>query len=156
MLKQTLKTDLNAAMKEKNSTKVGTLRLLLSAIQYFEIQKERDYQANDQEVLTLVEKEVKKRRESIDLYTQGNRPELAEKEAKELEILQSYLPKQMSEDEMRKLVTQAVAQSGAQSPQDIGKVMGILMPQVKGKADGGLVSKIVREELNASLRGSVS
>ncbi|MBI4137490.1 GatB/YqeY domain-containing protein [Candidatus Roizmanbacteria bacterium] len=150
MLKQQLQSDLNAAMKEKNLTKVGTLRLLLSAIQYFEIQKERDYQATDEEITNLIQKEVKKRNEAIELYKKGNRPELAEQEEKELTVLKTYLPEQMGEEEIRKLVKEAITQSSATSPQEMGKVMGILMPKVKGKADGNVVNRIVME----SLRGA--
>lgn len=148
MLSQTIRDQLNESMKEKNEVKTSTLRMLISTIKYFEIAKGRDYQATDQDVLDTIQKEVKKRRESIDMYTRGNRPELAEKEQQELDILAAYLPKQMGEDEIRTLVKDAISKTGATSIQDIGKVMGALMPQTKGKADGSLVGKIVREELS--------
>ena len=136
-------------MREKDSTKVGTIRLLLSAIQYFEIQKQRDYQASDEEIVSLIKKEVKKRKESIALYKQGKRDDLVEKETKELAILQAYLPEQMSEDEVRKIVEQTISETGASSIADMGKVMGILMPKVKGKADGSLVSNLVKQALTS-------
>lgn len=148
MLKDTLKTDLNAAMKEKDLTKVSTLRLLLSAIQYFEIQKERDYQASDNEILSLIQKEVKKRRESIDMYTQGNRIDLAEKESKELDVLTAYLPAQLGADDIRMIVQQTIKDTGASSLQEMGKVMAAVMPKLKDKADGSTINKIVKEELS--------
>lgn len=135
------------SMRDKNEVKTSTLRMLISAIKYFEIAKGRDYKATEQDVIDLIQKEVKKRRESIDMYKTGNRPELAEKEQKELEVLDAYLPKQMTEDEIRVLVKDAITKTDATSIQDIGKVMGTLMPKTKGKADGSLVGKIVREEL---------
>lgn len=147
MLSQTIRNNLDDAARAKDGLKVSTLRMLLSAVKYFEIAKGRDYQATDEDVIATIQKEVKKRRESIEMYQKGNRPELAEKETKEMEILMAYLPKQMGEDEVRKLVDDAIKKSGASTVADIGKVMGILMPQVKGKVDGSLVGKIVREEL---------
>jgi hypothetical protein len=98
-------------------------------------------------VLDVIAKEVKKRREAIEMYQKGNRPELAEKETIEMGVLQSYLPKQMSEDEIKALVVDAIAKTGAKTKQDMGKVMGVLMPQVKGKADGSLVGRIVNSLL---------
>ena len=147
MLKQQLRSDLNNAMKEKNSTKVGTIRLLLSSIQYFEIQKERDYQATDEEIMNLIQKEVKKRRESIEMYEKGNRDDLVKKETEELDILTGYLPKQMDEEEIKSIVQQAIQKTNASSMADMGKVMGEVMAKLKGKADGSVVNRIVREEL---------
>ncbi|KKR70224.1 MAG: hypothetical protein UU14_C0054G0005 [Candidatus Roizmanbacteria bacterium GW2011_GWB1_40_7] len=148
MLKQQLRSDLNNAMREKDSTKVGTIRLLLSAIQYFEIQKQRDYQASDEEIVSLIKKEVKKRKESIALYKQGKRDDLVEKETKELAILQAYLPEQMSEDEVRKVVTETIQETNASSMADMGRVMASVMSKLKGKVDGSVVNKVVREELS--------
>jgi len=135
-------------MREKDSTKVGTIRLLLSAIQYFEIQKQRDYQASDEEIVSLIKKEVKKRKESIALYKQGKRDDLVEKETKELAILQAYLPEQMSEDEVRKVVTETIQETNASSMADMGRVMASVMSKLKGKVDGSVVNKVVREELS--------
>jgi len=100
--------------------------------------------------MEVIAREAKKRKESITMFQQGNRPELANKETKELEILQTYLPAQMNEEEINTLVKEAISQTGASSIQDMGKVMGALMPKVKGKADGGVVSKMVKEELSVS------
>jgi uncharacterized protein len=148
MLKQKLQEDLKQSMLAKDELRTSTLRMLLSAINYFEIQKGgAGYEVNDEEVLDVVTKEVKKRNEAIEMYKTGNRQDLVDKETKEAEILKSYLPEQMNEDEIRKIVEETIAQTGATSMQEMGKVMGALMPKVKGKADASLVSSIVREKL---------
>lgn len=150
MTKQDLQNELKAAMLAKDEAKKSTLRMLISAIGYYEIQKGgAGYEATDEDIMTVIQKEAKQRKDAITQYNDGGRPELAEKEEKELKLLQSYLPAQMSEEEIRTFVKEAIATTGASSAQDIGKVMGALMPKVKGKADGGLVNKIVREELNS-------
>ena len=97
--------------------------------------------------MSVVQKEAKQRRDSIEEFTKAGRQELADKEQKELEILQKYLPEQLSEEEIKKLVDEAISQTGASNISDMGKVMGALMPKIKGKADGSLVSKIVKESL---------
>jgi uncharacterized protein len=148
MLKQQLRDELKNSMLAKDTEKTSVLRLLLSALNYYEIQKGgADYEATDEDVLTVIQKEVKQRKDSIEQFTNAKRQDLADKETKEMEILQKYLPAQMSEEEITKLVREAVTQTGAASMAEIGKVMGNLMPKVKGKADGGLVNKIVREAL---------
>lgn len=148
MTKQDIQNDLKESMLAKDELKTSVLRMLVSAIGYFEIEKGAGYQATEEDVATVVGREIKKRKESIEMYKQGGRQELADKEQKELEILQAFLPEQMGEDEVRNLVNQAISQTGASSMQDMGKVMGVLMPQVKGRADGSLVSNIVKEELS--------
>jgi uncharacterized protein YqeY len=100
-------------------------------------------------VLAIIGREAKKRRESIETYTANDRPELAAAEQAELDVLSTYLPAQMDEEEIRAVVTQTVAEVGAEGPGDLGKVMGALMPKVKGKADGKQVNTIVRETLGA-------
>ena len=97
--------------------------------------------------MSVVQKEAKQRRDSIEEFTKAGRQELADKEQKELEILQKYLPEQLSEEEIKKLVDEAISQTGASNISDMGNVMGALMPKTKGKADGSLVSKIVKESL---------
>ncbi len=147
-LKQKIQDDLKAAMIAKAELTLSVIRMLKSAIQYYEIQKGgAGYEATDEDVLTILSREIKARKESIDLYEKGDRKELADKEKRELEILNTYLPTQMSDDEVRELVKKAVIESGAKTIQEMGKVMTILMPQVKGKADGTLVSNLVREAL---------
>jgi len=148
MLKQQLKDELKESMLSRDTEKTSVLRMLLSAIGYFEIQKGgAGYEATDGDVLTVIQREVKQHKDSIEQFKRGNREDLVAKETKELAILQKYLPAQMPEEEIRRLVTEAIAQTGAAASSDMGKVMGILMPKVKGKADGGLVSQIVKEEL---------
>ena len=125
--------------------------MLLSAINYYEIQKGgAGYTATEEDVLTVMGNQAKQRKDSIEQFNQAGRQELADKEQKELEILEVYLPEQMSEEEIKKLVKEAISKTSATSMQDIGKIMGALMPQVKGKADGNLVNTIVRKELTSS------
>ena len=148
MTKQQLRDELKQSMLAKDSDKTNILRLLISAIGYYEIQKGgAGYEATEEDIQQVIQKEVKQRKDSIEQFTAANRIDLVEKEEKELQFLQSYMPEQMSEEEITKLVTEAIANAGATSPADMGKVMGILMPQTKGKADGSLVSRIVREKL---------
>lgn len=148
MTKQQLRDELKQAMLAKDAFKTSILRMVISAIGYAEIEKGgAGYEASEADVLEVIQKQVKQHKDSIEQFRAGGREDLVEKEAKELEFLQKYLPAQMGEEEVRKLVADAVKQTGAKSPADMGKVMGALMPKVKGKADGSIVSKIVREEL---------
>lgn len=149
MTKQQLQQNLKQSMLAKDELKTSVLRLLLSAINYYEIQKGgAGYEATDEDVMAVTKKEVKQRRESIEQFKAGGRQDLVDKETKELEILQSYLPEKMSEEEIKTLVKQVITETGATSMADMGKVMGLFMPKVKGKADGSLVSKIVKEFLS--------
>lgn len=149
MKKSALQEELKQSMLAKDELKTSVLRMLLSAISYFETEKGgAGYEANEEEVLTMISKQAKQRQDSITEFEKAGRQELADKEKKELEILQKYLPEQLSEEEIRKLVEEAVSQTGAASMADMGKVMGVLMPKVKGKADGNLINKIVRESLD--------
>lgn len=150
MLKQQLQDELKHAILAKEELKKSVLRMLLSAITYFEIQKGgAGYGATDEDVLSVVEKQIKQRKDSIEQFEKAERQELADKERQEMAILEKYLPEQMSEEEIRVLVKEAIQQTGAITPADLGKVMGALMPKTKGKADGTVVSRIVREELTA-------
>jgi len=149
MNKQKLQEELKQSMLAKNELKTSVLRMLLSAINYYEIQKGgAGYQASEEDVLSVIQKEAKQRRDSIEQFKNAGRQELADKEQKELEMLEVYLPEQMGEEEIKKLVKEAIAQTGAASIQDMGKVMGYLSPKIKGKADGSFVSKLVRESLS--------
>ncbi len=137
-------------MLARNELKTSVLRMLLSAINYYEIQKGgAGYEATEEDVLSVIQNQAKQRRDSIEQFKIAQRQELVDKETKELEILNAYLPAQMGEEEITKLVKAAIAKTGAISMTDMGKVMGALMPDVKGKADGGLVSSIVRKELTS-------
>lgn len=148
MTKQQLKDELKQSMLARNELKTSVLRMLLSAINYYEIQKGgAGYEATDEDVMAVIQKEAKQRKDSIEQFGKAGRQELVDKETAELKLLEVYLPQQMGEDEIRKLVKEAISQTGATSIADIGKIMGSLMPKTKGKADGGLVSKIVKEEL---------
>src|SRR3989344_1439357 len=154
MLKQKIQEDLNIALKEKRELEVSVLRMVLAAIlnkekdKRFKSGKAEEIPLTDEELIEVISSEIKKRREAADLYTRGARPELAEKEKKETEILQKYLPEQLQEEEIIKLVKEAVAKTGAKEIKDMGKVMAELMPKIKGKADSGLVSRIVKESLS--------
>lgn len=148
MTKQALKDELKKSMLARDTEKTGILRMVISAIGYYEIEKGgAGYEATEEDVMTVLQKQVKQRRDSVEQFRAGGREELAEKEEKEIAMLDGYLPAQMGEEEISKLVDEAIASTGASSAQDMGKVMGALMPKTKGKADGGLVSKIVREKL---------
>lgn len=145
MLKEQIEKDLIEAMKAKDETKLLVLRSLKSAIKNSEIQKQTELK--DEDILSVIQGQIKSRKDSIALYKQGGREELAEKEQIEIDILNTYLPEQMSEEEVKKLVQKAIEETGANTMQDMGKVMGTLMGQVKGKADPSMVSSIVKAEL---------
>jgi hypothetical protein len=149
-LLEEIQQDLTQAQKSKDELKVSTLRLLLSGIKNFEIAKQgTSYSASDEEIVGVIQKEIKQRKESIEQFKAGNRQELVDKETKEMEILQQYLPEQMSEDEIRGLVEKRINELGASTIADTGKVMGVLSQELKGKADLSAVSKIVREKLSS-------
>ena len=148
MNKQKLQEELKESMKTKDEIRTSVIRMLLSAINYYEIQKGgAGYTATDEDVLSVIQKEIKQHRDSIEQFKNAGRQELVDKEQKELEILQIYLPEQMGEEEVKKIVEEVVAETGAKTIQDMGKVMGALNAKIKGKADMGTVSAIVREKL---------
>jgi len=150
MSKQKLQEELKQSMLAKNELKTSVLRMLLSAINYYEIQKGgAGYNATEEDVLSVIQNQAKQRRDSIEQFKNAGRQELVDKEQKELEFLSAYLPTQMSEEEVKKLVDEAVLQTQASTIADIGKVMGVLMPKVKGKADGNLVSNLVKQKLTS-------
>ncbi len=137
-------------MLSKDELKTSVLRMLLSAINYYEIQKGgAGYEASEEDILSVIQNQAKQRRDSIEQFKAADRSELVDKEQKELNLLTTYLPAQMSEEEVRQLVDDAVSETGATSIADIGKVMGSLMPKVKGKADGNLVSALVKQKLTS-------
>ena len=144
-MKQKIQQDLKQSLLEKNELKTGTLRMVLAALVNKE--KERGAQITEEEAQSVLLAEAKKRKEAAEAFEKGGRPEMAEKERKELEILQAYLPEQMSEEEIRAAVKEAIEQTGASSAQDMGKVMAAVMSKLKGRADGVLVSSVVKEEL---------
>ena len=147
-LKEQLTEDMKTAMKAKAEGKqrLAVIRMVRSAIRQAEIDGKTEL--DDAGVVSIISKEVKSRRDSIEEFRKGGREDLVEQNEAEIAVLMPYLPKQLSEDEIRELVKAAVAQTGASSQKDMGKVMGALMPKVKGRADGKLVNTIVRELLN--------
>lgn len=152
-LKEKIQEDLKEAVKGKKELVSSVLRMLLAAVlnkekeKRYKLKEEKDVQLSDQEFIDVISSEAKKRKEAASEYDRGGRNELAEKEKMEAEILQKYLPEQMSEQELRKIVKEAVEKVGAKEQKDMGKVMTELMPQIKGRTDGSLVSKIVKEIL---------
>ncbi len=141
-----LDIDFNQALKKRDELVVLTLRQLKSALVNAEIAKKRQ-KLTDEEIIKVLKSEVKKRREAIELYRKGGRNDLADKEEKEIEIVSKYLPAELGAEEVRKKVKEVIAQVGAGGPTDFGKVMGMVMKEFKGQADGTLVNQIVKEEL---------
>ncbi len=144
-IQEQLMEDMKAAMKAGDKLRLETIRGLRSQIKNAEIDKGREL--SEEEVIQVLMNAAKKRKESIELYRQGNRMDRAEEESRELEIIQEYLPEQMSEEEIARLVDKVIKEVNASSPKDMGKVMGKIMPQVKGRADGKVVQKIVQQKL---------
>lgn len=147
-LKEQLTEDMKQAMKAKEAGKLrlSVIRMVRSAIKNVEIDSKKEL--SEEGVLDIVSKEVKMRRDSMEEFKKANRQDLVDQLEQEIAILLPYLPQQLTEAEVRALVSEAVATSGATSPKDMGKVMALLMPNVKGRADGKLVNNIVRELLN--------
>ncbi len=142
-LKQQIQTELAEAMKAGDENKVSTLRMLKAAILKFEVSGSEKKDATDEDVMDIIGKEIKQRRDSAEQYREGNRFEMAEKEEKELEILMEHMPPQLSVDELKKVVRETIDETGAHSMQDMGRVMGAVMGKVKGQADGNMVKEVV-------------
>ena len=142
----TLNEDMKQAMRAKDKETLQVIRMLKASIQNEQIKKGQDL--NDEEELTVLSREMKQRRDSLTEFEKADRTDLAEKVKKEIVIVEKYLPAQLSEDEIRAIVTEAIAATGATSPKEFGKVMGAVMPKVKGKADGNQVNAVVKELLN--------
>jgi uncharacterized protein YqeY len=145
-LKQQLQQDMKDAMRAKEALRLSTIRMLIAAVKQREIDEQTTL--SDTDVLKVINKQIKQRRDSIQQYTDAGRTELAEQEQAELAVLEAYLPAQLSETEIQTAVDKAVADSGASSMKDMGAVMGQLKPQLDGKADMGLVSKLVKQALS--------
>jgi len=154
MLKQQIQKDTIEAMKSKDAFVVGVLRMLSASIltkekeKKFKEKSETDIQLTDEQIIEVLASEIKKRKDAIALYEKGNRPELAENEQKEIEVIKKYLPAQLPEEELRKLVQESIKKTGATEIKDTGKIMADLIPQVKGKADNSEISKIIKELLS--------
>lgn len=147
-LREKILSDLKEAMKSGDSVKRDTLRMADSMIKNTEIEKlKKESGLSDEEVVEVLSRAVKQRKDSISQYESGGRTDLADKERQEIEVLSAYLPEQLGEDAVRKVVKETISSVGASGKADIGKVMGPVMGRLKGQADGNLVKKIVEEEL---------
>lgn len=146
-LKQQILEDIKTAMKAGEKDRLGVLRMLSAAIKQREVDER--IEMDDAQTLAVLEKMIKQRRESIRQYEEGARPELAAKEQAEIAILEPYLPKQLSQLELEKLIDDAFATTGASDMKDMGKVMGVLKPQIQGRADVGAVSARVKARLGS-------
>jgi uncharacterized protein YqeY len=146
-LKDRLQESQKEAMKSRDKERLGTLRLILAAMKQKEVDER--IELSDEQIIAILDKMIKQRRESISQYEAGNRPDLAEKEAAEIKVIQAYMPSALSEAEIDTLVTEAIAQVGAASIKDMGKLMGVLTPKVKGRADMTVVSAKVKAKLGA-------
>ncbi len=149
MIKEQIKTDTTDFLKQGNHEVLGVLRMTMSAILLKE--KEKSYKTKevqkdleDDEVIGVLSSEIKKRKDAIALYEQGNRPELAKKEKQEIEILQKYLPEQLSQDDLKKLIEESISKVGAKEMKDMGRVMADLTLKVKGRADNAQISAIIK------------
>jgi uncharacterized protein YqeY len=144
-VKNRIRQDLTAAMKAREVLRVSTLRLILSEIERKE--KEKGLPAEQEAIIQILYTMIKKRKEAIELFVKGGRQDLADKEEKEIPIIESYLPQQMHEDEIRQEVLATIAELGVRSVKELGKVMGVLSKKLAGKAQGSAISSIVKEEL---------
>ena len=161
MLKDKLQQDVKDALKSGNAEKRMVLGMVLSAVKSRELEKrgklskteadsaklEEQSKLNDEEIVEVLSSEIKKRKDSIEQFNKGGRPELAEKEQKEIDMLVEYMPEQMSEEAVKEEIKKAIAQTGASGPKDMGKVMGAISAKIKGKFDGSRASALVKEQL---------
>ncbi|SNR60226.1 GatB/YqeY domain-containing protein [Desulfurobacterium atlanticum] len=145
-IKEQLKNDMKEAMKAKDKVKLSTIRMIMSLIKNAEIDKRGEL--TDEEVISLLQKYAKQRKESIEMYERGGRQDLVEKEKAELAIVESYLPEQLDENEIKNIVKSTIEEVGASSVKDMGKVMKAVMPKLRGRADGSVVNRIVKELLS--------
>ena len=164
MLKQQIQQESTAALKSGDQFNLGVLRMLLASIltkekdKRYKISKDKlgtseedlakESELTDEQIIEVIASEIKKRKDAIVLYEKGNRPELADREKKEIEILKKYLPEQLSGEELKKIVAESIKKIGAKEMKGMGRVMADLNPKIKGKADSGEVSKIVKELLS--------
>lgn len=145
-LKTTLQNDMKAAMKAQDSLKLGALRMLISEIKKREIDKKTPLE--EAEIHKAISTLIKQRNDSVEAFTKGNRPELAEKETAEIKVLQAYLPQQLSTAEVEAIVVAAIAETGASKPEEMGKVMKAALAKAGGRADGKVLNELVRKKLS--------
>ena len=146
-MRERILSDLVSAMKSKDKETLSVLRMVKGAIQLEEINKKQEL--NDEDVITVLSKQIKTRKESIVEFEKAGRTDLVEQTSKEVEILSKYMPEQLSEEEINKIIEEAFAEVNPTAQSDMGKIMKVVTPKVKGKADMGLVSKIIREKLSS-------
>ena len=145
-LKQQITDDMKAAMRAKEAARLGAIRLLLAAMKQREVDER--IELSDTDVIAIIEKMLKQRRDSISQYEAANRHDLADVEKFEMSVLAAYMPQQLSEGEIASAVAEAIAVTGAIGPQDMGKVMGVLKPKLAGRADMGKVSAVIKAQLS--------
>ena len=141
-LYEKIESDMKAALKGKDTVRLSTLRMLLAAVKNLEVEK-RVKRLEDADIPQLIQKDIKRHRESIEQFEKGARQDLADKETLELKILEAYLPKQLSDEELQDIIKAAISECGATTKADAGKVMKAVMEKVKGRADGKLVNRLV-------------
>jgi uncharacterized protein YqeY len=146
-LKEKLQSDLTDAIRSRTEVKAGTIRMLLAAITTEEVSGKSARVLTDAEIITVLAREAKKRREAVEAYVVAKRIDLADKEKAEGDVIAEYLPAQLSEDEIKKMIADAIAETGAAGPSGMGQVMKVLSPKIAGKADGGVVSGLVKAAL---------
>lgn len=137
--------DMKTAMKNKDKSKLSVIRMLISSVKYAEIEKKSSL--SDDQIIDVLSREIKQRRDSLQEFEKANRTDLVEKTKEELIIIQDYLPEQLTEEEVKKIVQETVQEIGAKDKSEMGKVMSAVMPKVKGKADGKMINKLVMEIL---------
>ena len=145
-LKQVLQDDMKAAMKNKETIRKNVITMVRAGI--LQIEKDKKIELDDEAILEVIAKAVKQRRDSIPEFKKGNRLDLIEGLEKEIDILMTYLPQQLNQDELDVIVSQTISEIGAQSSKDIGLVMKALLPKVKGRADGRMVNELVKKHLD--------
>ncbi|MFZ7130730.1 MAG: GatB/YqeY domain-containing protein [Eubacteriales bacterium] len=144
-LKEQLSLDLKQSMKDKNVISKSTIIMVRAAILQYE--KDNKVELTDEDIIAIIAKQVKQRKEVLNDFKKADRKDLVDQNLQEIQILQQYLPQQLNEEEIKTIVIDAIREVGASSVKDMGKVMTTVMPKVKGRADGGLVNKIVKENL---------
>lgn len=145
-MREKIINDIKEAMKSQDKEKLAVLRMVKGAMQLEEINKKQEL--NDEDVISVISKQIKTRKESIVEFEKGNRADLIEKTQAEIKILEAYMPEQLSEEEVNKIIEEAIEQVNPQAPSDMGKIMGIVTPKLKGRADMSSVSKIVKEKIS--------
>ncbi len=144
-MKERISQDIKVALKNKETARLSTLRMILAELQHKE--KEKGIPVDDDTACQILQSMIRKRKEAIEQYLKGARKDLAEKEQQEIHIIRTYLPEQLSEDAIREHARSTITELGVRGPQEIGKVMGVLVKKLSGQADGSTISRIVREEL---------